>query len=136
MACKNDCEKSIIIAGLPPTILPKVPVTQSLLAHIIISKFYDRQPLYHLEKQFASRYGIHVSRQSMSRWVVDAAKPLIPLLNGLKDSIIDHDIALMDATTLQVLNEPGRNPMTKSYAYCFRGGGDKKEAIGYEYNEK
>ena len=98
-----------------------MPVTESLLAHIIVSKFDDRQPLYHLEKQFSSRYGIHVSRQSLSRWVVDTAKPLMPLLNKLKDSIIDHDIASMDATTLQVLNEPGRNPTTKSYAYCFRG---------------
>ena len=68
--------------------------------------------------------------------MVDAAKPLMPLLNGLKDSIINHNIASMDATTLQVLNEPGRNPTTKSYAYCFRGGGEKEAAIVYEYNEK
>ena len=93
VACKNDCEQSIITASVPPIILPKVPVTESLLAHIIVSKFDDRQPLYHLEKQFASRYGIHVSRQSLSRWVVDTAKPLMPLLNELKDMIIDHDIA-------------------------------------------
>ena len=37
---------------------------------------------------------------------VDAGKPLITLLNGLKDSIIDHDITLMDAITLQILNVP------------------------------
>ena len=42
----------------------------------------------------------------------------------------------MDATTLQVLNEPMRCPTTKSYAYCFRGGGEKEGAIVYEYNEK
>ena len=54
----------------------------------------------------------------------------------LKRRIIDHDIASIDATTLQVLNEPERSPITKSYAYCFRGGGEKKSAIIYEYNEK
>lgn len=53
----------------------------------------------------------------------------MPLLNVLKDSIIDHDIASMDATTLQVLNESGRNPAIKSYAYCFRGGGEKKPLL-------
>ena len=114
MACKNDCEQSIITASVPPTILQKVLVTESLLAHIIVSKFYDRQPLYHLEKQFALRFSINISRQNLSRWVVDVAKPLIPLLNGLKDSIIDHDIASMDATTLQVLNDPNRSPTTES----------------------
>ena len=114
-----ECEKSVVMACAPKRILPKVPVTEDLLAHVILSKFDDRQPLYHLEKPFASRHGINISRQNLSRWVVDAAKPLIPLLNGLKDSIIDHDIASMDATTLQVLNEPNRTPTTKSYAYCF-----------------
>ena len=73
VACKNDYEQSIITASVPPTILPKVPVTESLLAHIIVSKFDDRHPLYHLEKQFALRFSIHVSRQSLSRWVVDTA---------------------------------------------------------------
>ena len=47
---------------------------------------------------------INIARQNMTRWVVDSAKPLMPLLNGLKDSIIDYDIASIDATTLQVLN--------------------------------
>ena len=136
VACQNDCEQSITTAAAPKRILPKVPVTNSLLAHIIVSKCDDRQPLYHLEKQFSSRYGINISRQNMSRWVVDSAKPLMPLLNGLKDSIIDYDVASMDATTLQVLNEPDRSPTTKSYAYCFRGGGVNHEAIVYEYNEK
>ena len=136
LACPQECKKSMVTANVPKRILPKVPVTENLLAHVIISKFDDRQTLYHLEKQFASRYGINISRQNLSRWVVDTAKPLMPLLNGLKDTIIDHDIASMDATTLQVLNEPGRNLATKSYAYCFRGGGDKKAAIVYEYNEK
>ena len=68
-------------------ILPKVPVTEDLLAHVILSEFDDGQLLYHLEKQFASRHGVNISRQNLSRWVVDAAKPLIPVLNSLKDSI-------------------------------------------------
>ncbi len=106
LGCPVKCEKSVVIACAPKRILPKVPVTGDLLAHVILSKFDDRQPLYHQEKQFASRHGINISRQNLSRWVVDAAKLLIPLLNGLKDSIVNHDIASMDATTLQVLNEP------------------------------
>ena len=121
------------MACAPKRKLPKVPVTEDLLAHVILSKFDDRQTLYHLEKQFASRHGINISRQNLSRWVVDAAKPLIPLLNGLKDSIINHDIASMDATTLQVLNELIRCPTTKSYAYCFRGEGKKKQLLMMRY---
>ena len=105
LSCPVKCEKSVVIAYAPKRILPKVPVTEDLLAHVILSKFDDRQPLYHLEKQFASRHGINISRQNLSRWVVDAAKPLIPLLNGLKDSIIEHDIAsIRQEKTLPLLN--------------------------------
>ena len=95
-----------------------------LLAYVILSKLDNRQPFYHLEKPFASRHGINIPRQNLSRWVVDAEKPLMPVLNDLKDSIINHDMASMDATTGQVLNEPMRCPTTKSYSYCFTGGGE------------
>ena len=56
-------------------------------------------------------------------------------LNGLKDSIIDHDIASMDALTLQVLNDPRRNPTTQPLRNYFCGSGDKKTIL-YEYKEK
>ena len=52
LACPQECEKSMVTANAPKRILPKVPVTENLLAHVIISKFDDRQPLYHVEKQF------------------------------------------------------------------------------------
>ena len=38
------------------------------------------------------------------------------------ESVIDCNISSLDATTLQVLNEPDRKATTKSYVYCFRGG--------------
>ena len=44
-----------------------------------------------------------------------------------------YDITSMDATTLQVLNEPGRNHTAKSYAYCFRGADEIEAAVVYEY---
>jgi transposase len=62
--------------------------------------------------------------------------PLQPFYNLMKDSIIDYDVASCDATTLQVLNEPGRAAETKSYVYCIRGGPPDKGVILYSYNEK
>lgn len=111
-------------------------MAESFLAYLITSKLHDRQPLYHLEKKLASQYGIDISRQSMSKWFNDLYQPLLPLYNLLKDYIIDYDIASLDATTLQVLNEPGRPPTRKSYVYCFRGGDHQHQVILYEYNEK
>lgn len=134
LACPKGCIGAIITAEKPQHILPKTKASESLLAHIVVSKFQDRQPLYHLEKQLKQRAEIELSRQTMARWVIDLSRELQPLYNLCKDEIISYDITALDATSLQVLNEPGRNPCTKSYAYCMRGGSPNKSVVLYDYN--
>lgn len=136
VACSNGCENGIVTAPAPKHILPKAKVTDEFLAFLVVSKLDDRQPLYHLEKQLSQRYGVDCSRQTMARWMIELRVPLQPILNLLKDEAIGHDIASCDATTLQVLKEPGRRAETKSYVYCIRGGPPEKGVILYEYNDR
>ena len=109
--------------------------TAEFLTFLIISKLDDRQPLYHLERQLSERHGIDCSRQTMARWLIDLMTPLRPIYNLFKDSVIDYDVASCDATTLQVLQEPGRKAETKSYVYCIRGGPPDQSVILYDYND-
>lgn len=124
---------TIITAPNPPRFLPKAKVTESFLAHIIVSKLYDRQPLYHLEKQFKARFDFTCERNKLARWFIQSAELLQPVVNLLRDEIIDYDVAGCDPTHLQVLNEPGRLPELKSYFYSIRGGPPEKAARLYEY---
>jgi transposase len=135
VACLKGCEGEIITAAVPIRILPGVRATEEFLSFVIVSKLADRQPFYHLEKKLNERHGIDCSRQTMARWTIDLMFPLQPLWNLMKDSVIDYDIASCDATTLQVLREPGRAAETKSYVYCIRGGSPENAVILYEYNE-
>ena len=134
--CPKGCDGALITAKAPLHVLPKTKVTEEFLSFLIISKLDDRQPLYHLEKQLNERHGVDCSRQSMARWLIDLMTPLQPIYNLLKDYVIDYDVASCDATTLQVLKEPGRQAETKSYVYCVRGGPPGKEVVLYDYNEK
>lgn len=126
----------MVVASKPKRILPKVGVSESFLAQLVVSKLADRQPLYHLEKKLQSRYGLCLSRQCMSKWFIDLHEPLMPLYNLMKERLVDYDVASLDATVLQVLNEPERPPTRKSYLYCFLGGDDAHRVILYAYNEK
>ncbi|HLF66675.1 MAG TPA: IS66 family transposase, partial [Gammaproteobacteria bacterium] len=110
-----------------------VKASEGLLAHIVVSKMHDRQPLYHLEK-----YGraVEISRETMARWVIQLVSPLQPLYNLMKDEVIAYDIASIDATTLQVLKEPGRPAERKSYVYCVRGGPPDRSVVLYDYNHE
>jgi transposase len=134
VTCKQHCEGSTHTAKAPKRFLPKTGVTESFIANIIVSKFDDRQPLYHQERRLKSRFGIQLSRQNMARWIISSAAQIMPLYNLMIDSLINYDIASMDATTIQVLDEPGRAASTKSYMYCFRGGGEEDQVILYDYN--
>ncbi len=130
VACAKGC-CSIQTAPAPLQVLPKIKATESLLAHIVVSKFHHRQPLYHLEKYAQA---VDVSRETMSRWLIWLTSPLQPIFNLMKDSVIEYDISSIDATTLQVLKEPGRRAQTKSYLYCLRGGLPDRPVILYGYN--
>ncbi len=134
VACTKGCDDSIQAAPAPKRVLPKVMTTASFLANIIVSKIDDRQPLYHQEQQFKQRYQFHVSRQTLASYFIETAKVLQPIINLAKDELIEYDIASCDATTLQVLKEPGRPAKRKSYVYCTRGGPPNKAVILYECN--
>jgi transposase len=136
VACSQGCDGQIMTAPAPKHILPKTKATEEFLAFIVSSKVDDRQPLYHVEKQLNERYGIDIARQTMARWLIDLKFAMQPLWNLMKDLVIEYDIASIDATSLQVLNEPGRKAETKSYVYCIRGGPPDKSVILYEYNDR
>jgi transposase len=127
------CKEGIVTAPAPLQILPKVGVSESFLSYLVVSKFQDRQPLYHLESKMYS-YGVDCSRQNMARWLIDLVEPLRPIYNLLKDNIIEYDVASCDATSLQVLKEPGRSAQIKSDVYCMSGGPPNKSVVLYDYN--
>ena len=134
LACKAGCENAIITAPVVPHVLPKARATEALLAYICVSKVLDRMPLYHLEKKIEREHHWHIPRKVMSRWMIQLADKLQPIVNLMKDELLGYDVAAIDATTLQVLNEPNRKAETKSQAYCIRGGPPGKEVTLYEYN--
>lgn len=131
---KTTNVSTITIAPNPKRLLPKAQVTESFLAHTIVSKLYDRQPLYHLEKMYGERFDFICPRNKLARWFIESAKQMQPLVNLLKDTILDDDVAFCDPTHLQVLDEPLRPPTASSYVFTIKGGPPDKMAVVYEYN--
>ena len=139
-ACKH-CEGSgdedkpaVRIADPPASIIPKSIVTPGLLAFIITNKFIDHLPYYRQEKRF-ERIGIHISRQNMSNWQQAAYEKISPLIELIKEHIRSGPVINMDETPVQVLNEPDRKNMQKSYMWLMRGGPSEKPALLYSYRE-
>jgi transposase len=131
-ACK-PCQENVKIAPMPVLLLPKSIATPELVAHTIISKYCDHLPLYRQEAIW-ERMEIDMPRSSLCGWVLKVAGLCEPLVYQLRRNILAYDYAQADETTVQVLDEVGRNNQTKSYMWCYRSGGEKT-AIVYEYQE-
>ncbi len=137
-ACKScegieDDGPTIKIAPVPPQIIPKSIASPGLLSHILTAKFVDHTPFYHQEKQLV-RLGVNVSRTSMSKWAMQAASACQPLLNLLQDEVLSAYFINIDETPLQVLQEPGRSPTTKSYMWVFRRGDPDRTVLLFQYH--
>jgi len=131
-ACK-PCQENVKIAPMPRLLLPKSLATPELVAHTIIAKYCDHIPLYR-QQGIWDRLGIDMPRSSLCGWLLKVAQLCEPLVKRLQQNIIVYDYVQADETTVQVLNEVGRSNQSKSYLWCYRGGG-VQPSIVYEYQE-
>jgi transposase len=77
-----------------------------LLAHILVGKFADHQPLYRQAEVFA-REGIDLDRSLLADWVGASAALLAPLGEALHTHVLASDVVHADDTPIPVL-APGR----------------------------
>lgn len=137
-ACQNcnkeDIETPVVKAPREKNIIPGSFATPEAIAHIMTQKFVMGSPLYRQEQEM-NRKGIHLSRQTMSNWLLKATEDyLTPVYEQLHKELLSRDVLHADETTLQVLHEPGKKPQTDSYMWLYRTSGDtNKPIVLYEY---
>lgn len=73
-----------------------------LLAHILVSKFADHQPLYR-QSVIHARQGAEIDRSSMGRWVGAASSLMAPLVDALRRHVMSGSKLHADDTTVPVL---------------------------------
>ena len=130
-ACK--CGQCIKTAALPRQPIPKSMASPGLLAHIAVSKYQDALPLYRQET-ILRRIGVDIPRVTMANWMIQVGILIQPLINLLRDRLLEYDIIQMDETTVQVLKEPDKQAQSKSYIWLQRGGPPDKPVVLYDYD--
>ncbi|MGS0827499.1 IS66 family transposase [Shewanella sp. 0m-8] len=104
-ACdKQNTEVKIKIAPVPASPIPKGIATASLLSQIITSKYQYGLPLYRQESMF-KQYGIELSRKTMADWMMRCSELLQPLVDKLREVLLQQAVIQADETTLNVLKE-------------------------------
>jgi len=90
---------------------PERPITKglaspALLAHVLVSKYCDHQPLYR-QAQIFTRHGVSLNRSTLANWVGGAAWWLEPLRKRLAEHVFASGKLFADDTPIPVL-DPGR----------------------------
>ncbi len=120
----DDEGPTVVIAPVPPALIPKAIVTPSLMAHILTAKFVDALPFYRQEKQF-KRLGLDLGRGSMASWTINIAEQCEALVKLLEIEVKKRPALQLDETTIQVMNEKDKKNTTKSYIWVLRAGPPK-----------
>lgn len=130
-ACQ--CGKCIKTAALPKQPIPKSMASPGLLAHITVSKYQDALPLYRQET-ILRRIGVDIPRATLANWMIRSGTLIQPLINLMRDQLLDYDIIQMDETPVQVLKEPDKRAQSKSYIWVQRGGPPDRRVVLYDYD--
>jgi transposase len=96
---------AITQAPAPAMPTPRGRATPATLAHLLVSKYCDHQPLYRQSEIYA-REGLELDRSTLSDWVGQAAWLLDPVVAGIRRHVFAAEKIHGDDTTVPVL-EPG-----------------------------
>lgn len=126
------CDQGIKVTPAPARIIPKGLLTEAALAWVVTSKYQDALPLYR-QAALLGRFGGDLSRNTLAASVVRVGEAVQPIINLLRDHLLDSDLVFGDETVIQVLKEPGRAAQTKSYLWAqMNGTGPPVRLFGYQ----
>ena len=111
------CDQGIKVTPAAARIIPKGLLTESALAWVVTSKYMDALPLYR-QAALLGRFGGDLSRNTLAASLIKVGEAVQPVINLLRDHLLDADLVHADETTIQVLKEPGKKAQTKSYLWA------------------
>jgi transposase len=125
------CDSGIKVTPAAPRLIPKGLLTEAALAWIVTAKYQDGLPLYR-QAALLRRFGGDLSRNMLAASVVRIGCAVHPIINLMRDVLLESALVYGDETELQVLKEPGRAPQTTSYLWAqMNGTGPPVRLFGY-----
>jgi transposase len=127
------CRQYVVTAPLPAQPVPRSQASPGLLATVAVAKYADALPLYRQSAQL-QRLGVEFPRQTLASWMVRVGELIQPLVNLLRDWLLEGGYVQMDETAVQVLKEPGRAAQSGSFMWVQRSGGRERTVVLFDYD--
>jgi transposase len=134
-ACRA-CANAVVQAPAPERLIKGGLPTETMVAHVLVSKYAWHLPLYR-QAQMLKSQGIVIERMTLAFWVGYAAAELAPLVERLREMLLGSVKLAVDETPVPVL-DPGRGRTKIGYFWSMARddrpwGNDDPPAVVYSY---
>lgn len=129
---KTNEDRGVLQAPIPPRIVAKGMVDESLIAELISEKIQFHTPVYRFCKKL-KQIGIgFISLSNLHNWLHTAAESLIPIYDLLIESILDQGYIQSDETRMIVLAKNKIGASHRGQMWAFMAPTIKAVAFNYE----
>jgi transposase len=103
-----------------------------LLAHVLVNKYSEHLPLYR-QQDVLARHGIVLARSTLCGWMAQCAQRLWPLVERMRQRVLQADVINADETPVQVLDSTLDATRT-GYFWAYISPGDHGYTV-YDYRD-
>ena len=114
----NKKTQEIKIAELPSRPIEKCLAGNSVLTHILVSKYVDHLPLYR-QQQIFKRSDIEIAPSTIDSWVAQSGNLLVPLYDRMVEYTKNQRYLQADETTLKVLDKDKKGDTHLGYLWVY-----------------
>jgi len=112
-------QSAVVIAPLPPRLLPQSRLGLGLAVYLLLSRFDDHVAYYTLERIFRERHGVIIPRQQMVQWVEKIAFLLLAIYWVIWEELQAGDYLQVDETPVKVLDPEVKGKAATGYLWFY-----------------
>lgn len=127
----NKKTQEIKIAALPSRPIEKCLAGNSVLTHILVSKYVDHLPLYR-QQQIFKRAEIEIAPSTIDSWVAQSGNLLVPLYDRMVEYVKNQRYLQADETTLKVLDKDKKGKTHLGYLWAYHAVQSKLCVFDYQ----
>jgi len=110
--------KGVLIAPIPSRTVKRGLFDESVLAHLLISKYIDHLPLYRQKKIF-EREGMNIPASTLTDNTAAACQSLKPIYNALRREVLANLYLQADETGIKVFESEKKNACHLGYYWAY-----------------
>ena len=122
----------IIQALIPPRLIPKGIVDETLIAQIIVEKIQFHTPVHRFAKKMKQLGIDFIKQKNLHNWLHRAAESLLPLYYLLQEEVLNTGYIQADETRIQVLSKLKKNASHRGQMWVYFAPTIKATFFNYE----